>query len=72
MATTIMLVAKAVIEALSLHLKYLLFFSIFNHISIFLTDFSKNAPLLYFRKISPLEAELIHGDGQTDGQTQQS
>jgi len=43
-----------------------LFFSYFNQISIFWTDFSKNAQAQNFVNILPLAAELFHADGRTD------
>ena len=51
-----------------LHVKYLLFFSIFNETGIFATVFLNITPLPNFMKIRPVRAELFHADGRTDGQ----
>ena len=44
----------------------LLFFSDFDEILIFPTDFSKNIQISVFVKILPVEAELFRADGQKD------
>ena len=48
-----------------IHVKYPLFLSDFNE--IFRYIFSRKAQILNLFKICPVEAELFHADGQTDG-----
>jgi hypothetical protein len=54
---------------MSLHVKYLLFLSDFNQTWILSTYFQKIFKVLNFMKICPVRAELVHVEGQTDGQT---
>jgi len=49
-----------------LHATYPLFFVYFNETLIFLKDFRKTL-MSVFMKIRPLDAELFHADGRTDG-----
>jgi hypothetical protein len=52
---------------IGLRVKYPLFLADFNNAGIFSKDFRKNPST--FIHIRPVEAELFHGDGQTDGHT---
>jgi len=49
-----------------LSIKYPLFFSDFNEISIFCTTLPQNSQITNFMKICPLGTELFHADGRTD------
>ena len=51
------------------HVKYTLFLSDFNETWIFPDRFSKNTQISNLMKIHPVGAELLHTDGQIDGQT---
>ena len=53
---------------LGLHVKYLLFLSDFQENSIFSTDFGKkNAQISNLMKIHPVGAEMLYGNGRTNG-----
>ena len=52
-----------------LRVKHSLFLSDFKDTLIFSTDFSKNTRIWNLMKIRPVEADLFHADGRTDGQT---
>jgi len=51
---------------IGLHVNCLLFLSDFNKSVIFLAVLLKNAHILHFMKIPPVEAELFHAGGRTD------
>ena len=52
-----------------LYVKYPLFLSDFSETSIFSTDFLKILKHPTSMKIRPVEAQLFHAGGRTDGQT---
>jgi hypothetical protein len=53
---------------IGLHVKNPVFLSDFNETCIISTDFSKNTQIPNFIKICPLDAELVHAEGLSDGQ----
>ena len=60
------IIQRDIINVRSLHVKFAIFFSDFNEAWSFWTDFLKILKYQVTWKIGHVEAELFHGDGQTD------